>query len=74
MPIEVLFLDLDGTLYPTENGMWDLIAEKMQIYMHEVLNIHKNIIPSLRQEYFRKYGTTLGGLMANYTIDPEDLS
>lgn len=72
MPIEVLFLDLDGTLYPHGCGLWDLIAERMEIYMHQVLDIPKDIIPSLRQAYFRKYGTTLGGLLANHSVDPED--
>jgi putative hydrolase of the HAD superfamily len=72
MPIEVLFLDLDGTIYPHENGMWDCIAERMEIYMHQVLDIPKEIIPSMRREFFKEYGTTLGGLMTNYTIDPED--
>jgi putative hydrolase of the HAD superfamily len=72
MPIEVLFLDLDGTIYPHGNGLWDLIAEKMEIYMHQVLDIPEEIIPGMRREYFKKYGTTLGGLMANHTIDPED--
>jgi putative hydrolase of the HAD superfamily len=72
MPIEVLFLDLDGTLYPHGNGLWDLIAERMEIYMHQVLEIPKEVVPPLRKEYFKKYGTTLGGLLANYSFDPED--
>ncbi|MGD8457071.1 MAG: pyrimidine 5'-nucleotidase [Anaerolineales bacterium] len=72
MPIEVLFLDLDGTLYPHGSGLWDLIAERMEIYMHQVLDIPEDIIPSLRQAYFKKYGTTLGGLLANHSVDPED--
>ena len=65
MPIEVLFLDLDGTIYPHGNGLWDVIAERMEIYMHQVLDIPEDIIPGMRQAYFKKYGTTLGGLMAN---------
>jgi FMN phosphatase YigB (HAD superfamily) len=72
MPLEVLFLDLDGTIYPHENGMWDLIAEKMEIFMHQELDIPKDIIPSMRYEYFSKYGTTLRGLLANYSFDPEE--
>jgi putative hydrolase of the HAD superfamily len=40
--------------------------------MHQVLDIPKEIVPSMRREFFKKYGTTLGGLMANYPIDPED--
>lgn len=59
-------------MYPHGNGMWDRIAERMEIYMQQVLGIPRENISSLRREYFKHYGTTLGGLMANYTIDAED--
>jgi pyrimidine 5'-nucleotidase len=72
MPIEVIFLDLDGTIYPHENGMWNLIAERMEIFMHQELDIPEDIIPSMRYEYFSHYGTTLAGLLANYSLDPEE--
>jgi len=72
MSIETLFLDLDGTLYPHENGMWDLIAKKMEIYMHQELGIPEKDVPSMRFNFFTKYGTTLRGLLANYTFDPEE--
>ena len=72
MPIEVLFIDLDGTLYPHDIGLWNLIAERMEIYMHEKLDIPRESVPSIRQNYFKTYGTTLGGLLANHSIDPED--
>ena len=39
MPIEVLFIDLDGTIYPPDNGMWEKIAKRMEIYMHQALQI-----------------------------------
>ena len=69
MAITTLLIDLDGTLYPNENGMWDAIAERMEKYMHEVLNLPLASIPALRQEYFSVYGTTLKGLQENYSID-----
>lgn len=72
MPIEHLFLDLDGTIYPHGNGLWGLIAEKMELYMHQELNIPEQEIPSMRQGFFKKYGTTLRGLLENYSFDPEE--
>lgn len=69
MSIKTLFIDLDGTLYPNENGMWDAIAERMEKFMHQILHLPLEIIPALRQNYFVEYGTTLKGLQENYSID-----
>lgn len=71
MPISNLFLDLDGTLYSNNNGMWELIAARMENYMHEVLGIPKQDVPAVRRQYFLKYGTTLSGLIANHEVDAE---
>jgi len=72
MQIKAIFLDLDGTVYSPDNGMWEKIAARMEMYMHQVLGIPKNDILELRKKYFKKYGTTLKGLQTNFTIDPED--
>ena len=71
MSFNYLFLDLDGTLYPHNNGIWALIAARMESYMHEVIGIPQNEVPAIRQKYFLEYGTTLRGLMSNHTVDPE---
>jgi len=70
MPISTLLLDLDGTLYPNQNGIWDAIAQRMDLYMHEILKMDLAEIPKTRQQYYQKYGTTLRGLQENYHIDP----
>lgn len=72
MPIKVIFIDLDGTIYPPDNGMWEKIAERMEIFMHQVLQIPKKEVPALRKQYFEKYGTTLSGLLANYSFNPDE--
>lgn len=72
MPYSTLFIDLDGTVYPHENGMWEEIATRMESYMHDILGISRPQIPALRTSYFQTYGTTLRGLQANYTFDAEE--
>jgi putative hydrolase of the HAD superfamily len=72
MPIKALFIDLDGTIYPPGSGLWDKIAERMEIYMHQVLHIPESEIPTMRKRYFDEYGTTLSGLLANYSLNPEE--
>jgi len=70
MQITKLLLDLDGTLYPNNNGIWEAIAHKMETYMQQVLKIETESIQALRQHYYQTYGTTLRGLQENYSIDP----
>jgi putative hydrolase of the HAD superfamily len=67
-----LFLDLDETLYPSSNGVWQAIAERIHNYLHQRLAIPADQVMELRMKYFRAYGTTLNGLMANHDIDPFD--
>lgn len=69
MPYSTLLIDLDGTLYPQNNGIWEEIAARMEKYMHDELNLPKTEIPGLRKEYYRIYGTTLSGLRKNYHVN-----
>lgn len=70
-PVTHILLDLDGTLYPKDNGIWEEISRRMEHYMAEVLAIPPATIPALRQNYFLNYGTTLRGLQHNYNLDSE---
>ena len=71
-PIRAFFIDLDVTVYPASSGVWPLAAERMVIYMNEVLGIPLAEAPALRERLFHKYGTTLRGLQLEYGIDSED--
>lgn len=72
MPFTTIFFDLDETLYPASSGVWPLIKERMNLYMHDQLGIDWEDIPTLRENLFRKYGTTLRGLQANYSVNSEE--
>ncbi|HKZ44028.1 MAG TPA: pyrimidine 5'-nucleotidase [Anaerolineales bacterium] len=69
MPITTILFDLDDTLYPASSGVWKLIKDRMNIFMHEELGIPWDQIPLLRERYFREYGTTLRGLQTHYHLD-----
>ena len=71
MPITTLFFDLDNTLYPSDNGIWAAIGNRMNIFLREELNLPPEEISSLRREYYEKYGTTLKGLQKNHAVDPD---
>ncbi len=68
----VLFFDLDDTLYPKNNGLWEAIRERMTDYLRDPLGFGKEEISELRQSYFETYGTTLRGLQINHTVDEDD--
>ena len=72
MPFSTIFFDLDDTLYPASSGVWKLIKERMNQYMHEQLGIDWEVIPTLREELFREYGTTLRGLQAHYPLNTDE--
>ncbi|HEX9795663.1 MAG TPA: pyrimidine 5'-nucleotidase [Anaerolineales bacterium] len=69
---EILFLDLDDTLYPSDSGVWPAISERINRYLIENLHIGAGQAEQLRRHYFRSFGTTLAGLMADHDIQPAD--
>lgn len=72
MQLTTVFFDLDDTLYPGNNGLWQAIKTRIQAYMHERLGIPADAVPALSRQYFTQYGTTLRGLQANYPINTAD--
>ena len=72
MSFTTLFLDLDGTLYPHNNGIWEQISARMNEYMITNLGFDDHTVSKVREQYFLKYGTTLSGLMANDDLDPTE--
>jgi len=70
--VRILFLDLDETLYPSSNGLWEAIGVRIHNFMMDKLDITIDKVSELRHEYFNKYGTTLNGLQINFQIDPYD--
>jgi putative hydrolase of the HAD superfamily len=67
-----IFFDLDDTLYPSTNGLWDRIRQRMNEYMLEKLKIPPEQVSIIRRRYFETYGTTLRGLQIHYQVDADD--
>lgn len=72
MPFEILFFDLDDTLYPHDTGLWEAIKARMSLYMQARLNLPEEQIPELRRHYFETYGTTLRGLQRHHQVEADD--
>ena len=70
--IDCWIFDLDNTLYPASVDLFSQINVKMSNYIMNLLDVDKVEADKMRGEYWRKYGTSLAGLMRNYKIDPDD--
>ncbi len=67
-----LFFDLDGTLYPNENGMWPEIKRRIGAYMTERMGIPPEEAARLREHYLVTCGTTLRGLQRYHNVNSDD--
>jgi len=67
--IHTIFFDLDNTIYSRKTGLWAAISERINLYITDILHIHKDEVPAIRQYCRRNYGTSLLGLKSLYQID-----
>ncbi len=70
--LRCVFFDLDNTLYPESAGLMQAIGERMNRYMIERLNIEPAEVTGIRDDFLKKFGTTLNALRRFYTIDPDE--
>lgn len=71
MEISSLFFDLDDTLYPRDNGVWQAVLERIERFMGEEVGIAPEEIAPVREHYLMQFGTTLRGLMVDYGVNPD---
>ncbi|WP_170765519.1 pyrimidine 5'-nucleotidase [Ruegeria lacuscaerulensis] len=63
--------DLDNTLYPPHMRLFDQIEVLMTDYVVQAIGVDRAEADRLRSQYWRQYGTTLAGLMAEHDLDPD---
>lgn len=63
--------DMDDTLYPREQGLMSLVQARINAYVVEAVGLDPDSARVLQRQFLDEHGTTLAGLMANYTIEPE---
>ncbi|WP_340109195.1 pyrimidine 5'-nucleotidase [Pikeienuella sp. HZG-20] len=62
--------DLDNTLYPPSALLFEQIVVKMTAFVMRTVGVDEAEAQRLRREYWRRYGTTLSGLMEVHGVDP----
>lgn len=63
--------DMDDTLYPREQGLMRLVQARINAYVVEAVGLAPQEAAVLQRQFLDEHGTTLAGLMANYTIDAD---
>jgi putative hydrolase of the HAD superfamily len=64
--------DLDNTLYPHHLNLWQQVDERIRLYIERLLDLPKEDAFRLQKDYYRRYGTTLRGLMTEHGLQPDD--
>jgi putative hydrolase of the HAD superfamily len=64
--------DLDNTLYCAGTGIFSQIEGRMTDYVMAFLKLPREEAYARQKELYRRYGTTLNGLMREHGATPED--
>ena len=69
--IETWIFDLDNTLYPHHLNLWQQVDVRIRDYIVDFLKVTHEEAFRLQKDYYRRYGTTLRGLMEEHGLDPD---
>jgi putative hydrolase of the HAD superfamily len=70
--IETWVFDLDNTLYPHHVNLWHQVDERIRDYIVGFLKISRVEAFRLQKDYYRRYGTTMRGLMEEHGLQPDE--
>jgi putative hydrolase of the HAD superfamily len=69
--VETWVFDLDNTLYP-HHLLWQQVDDRIRAYVAEFLKVSKDEAFRVQKDYYKRYGTTMRGLMTEHGLDPDD--
>jgi putative hydrolase of the HAD superfamily len=70
--VETWVFDLDNTLYPHHLNLWQQVDERIRAYIADFLKISHDEAFRMQKDYYKRYGTTMRGLMTEHGLDPDD--
>jgi putative hydrolase of the HAD superfamily len=70
--VETWVFDLDNTLYPHDLNLWHQIDVRIRDYVSRFLSVTGEQAFAVQKDYYRRYGTTMRGLMAEHGMKPDD--
>ena len=70
--VETWVFDLDNTLYPHDLNLWQQIDDRIREFVSNFLRITKDDAFLMQKDFYKRYGTTMRGLMAEHDMKPDD--
>jgi putative hydrolase of the HAD superfamily len=70
--VETWVFDLDNTLYPHHLNLWQQVDERIRDYIAGFLKITHEEAFHLQKDYYKRYGTSMRGLMTVHGMKPDD--
>jgi putative hydrolase of the HAD superfamily len=69
--VETWVFDLVNTLYP-HHLLWQQVDDRIRAYVAEFLKVSKDEAFRVQKDYYKRYGTTMRGLMTEHGLNPDD--
>src|SRR5665213_3624272 len=69
--VETWVFDLDNTLYPHHLNLWQQVDERIRAYVSDFLKVSKDEAFRVQKDYYKRYGTTMRGLMTEHGLQPD---
>jgi putative hydrolase of the HAD superfamily len=70
--VETWVFDLDNTLYPHHLNLWQQVDERIRNYIADFLKVPHEEAFRLQKDYYKRYGTSMRGLMTEHGMAPDD--
>jgi putative hydrolase of the HAD superfamily len=70
--VDTWVFDLDNTLYPHHVNLWQQVDVRIRDYIADFLKISHEEAFRLQKDYYKRYGTSMRGLMTEHGMQPDD--
>ena len=70
--VDTWIFDLDNTLYPRDTNLFQQVDTRIRDFVQRLLEVTPEEAQRVQKDYYRRYGTTLRGLMVEHGIKPDD--
>ena len=70
--IDTWVFDLDNTLYPHHVNLWQQVDARIGEFVSAWLKISAEQARAIQKDYYRRYGTTMRGMMTEHGVRADD--
>jgi putative hydrolase of the HAD superfamily len=70
--VDTWVFDLDNTLYPHHVNLWQQVDQRIGEFISAYLKISAEEARVLQKDYYRRYGTSMRGMMTEHGVHADD--